>query len=447
MTLRPKQAPIVAALPVTVPFVGPEAQQRASGRIFRARIGANESSFGPAPSVIRRMQAVAADQWMYCDPDNYDLKVALAAHLGVGLENVVVGEGIDGLLNLAVRIFVPPGSAVVTSLGAYPTFNFHVDGFGGRLVKVPYENDRESLDGLLAAARRENAAMVYLSNPDNPMGTWWEAGEVSRFADALPETTMLVLDEAYGEVGPDSALPAITVDRPNLLRMRTFSKAYGLAGIRCGYAVGERQVIADFEKVRNHYGTSRMAQIAGEAALADQAYLAQVQAKVSCRPRADRQHRARQRPPADRIGDEFRDDRLSCRRRLRIEGDADTCSPATCSSASRWCRCSTAASGSAWASTTNSTFSPRNCRKPLPPRAAAERTAFRPARLPRHGESPACKSDGGFVEVVAGRQADPAGTHLRQPCCRPGRQSPTSRHRHREAGRRGRPKARLPAEA
>ena len=167
----------------------------------------------------------------------------------------------------------------------------------------------------------------------------------------------------------------------------------------------------------------------------------------SCRPRADRQHRARQRPLADRIGDEFRDDRLSCRRRLRVEGDADTCSPATCSSASRWCRCSTAASGSAWASTTNSTFSPRNCRTPLPPRAAAERTAFRPARLPRHGESPACKSDGGFVEVVAGRQADPAGTHLRQPCCRPGRQSPTSRHRHREAGRRGRPKARLPAEA
>lgn len=281
MTLRPKQAPIVAALPVTVPFVGPEAQQRASGRVFRARIGANESSFGPAPSVIRTMQEVAADQWMYCDPDNYDLKVALAAHLGVGVDNVVVGEGIDGLLNLAVRIFVAPGDAVVTSLGAYPTFNFHVDGFGGRLVKVPYANDRENLDGLLEAVRRENAAMVYLSNPDNPMGTWWEADEVSRFADALPETTMFVLDEAYGETGPDSALPPITVDRPNLIRMRTFSKAYGLAGIRCGYAVGESQVIADFEKVRNHYGTSRMAQIAGVAALADQAYLAEVKSKVA----------------------------------------------------------------------------------------------------------------------------------------------------------------------
>ncbi len=281
MPLRPKQAPIIAALPVTVPFVGPEEQQRISGRRFRARIGANESSFGPSPSVISKMQEVAADQWMYCDPDNYDLKAALAKHLGVALQNVVVGEGIDGLLNLAVRVFVAPGDAVVTSLGAYPTFNFHVDGFGGRLVKVPYENDRESLDGLLATVRRENAVMVYLSNPDNPMGTWWDAGDIMRFADALPETTVFVLDEAYGETGPDSAQPAITVNRPNLIRMRTFSKAYGLAGLRCGYAVGEQQVIAAFEKVRNHYGTSRMAQVAGEAAIGDQTYLSAVKLRVA----------------------------------------------------------------------------------------------------------------------------------------------------------------------
>ena len=122
------------------------------------------------------MRAAAPDMWMYCDPDNFDLKAALAAHLGVGVDNVVVGEGIDGLLNLVVRMFIAPGEPVVTSLGAYPTFNFHVAGFGGRLVAVPYENDRESLDGLLAAVKRENAPLVYLSNPDNPMGTWWEAG-------------------------------------------------------------------------------------------------------------------------------------------------------------------------------------------------------------------------------------------------------------------------------
>ena len=280
MSSRPALTPVVAALPATVPFVGPEAQQRASGRIFRARIGANESSFGPSPRVIARMKEVAADMWMYCDPDNHDLRTAAAAHHGVTAKNIVVGEGIDGLLGLLVRMYVEAGTPVVTSLGAYPTFNFHVASVGGRLVTVPYESDRESLEGLLAAVRRENAPLVYLSNPDNPMGSWWEAAEVTRFTEALPETTLLVLDEAYGELGPASALPPIDTARPNVVRMRTFSKAYGLAGIRCGYAIGEAQVIADFEKIRNHYGVSRMAQIAGVEALADQRYLGEVVAKV-----------------------------------------------------------------------------------------------------------------------------------------------------------------------
>ena len=154
MAGRPLLTPLVQSLPPTVPFVGPEAQERDRGGAFRARIGANESSFGPAPSVIAAMAAAARDMWMYCDPDNFDLKTALAAHLGVGYGNVVIGEGIDGLLNLAVRMFAPAGAPVVTSLGAYPTFNFHVAGFGARLVAVPYENDRESLDGL---ARRRQA--------------------------------------------------------------------------------------------------------------------------------------------------------------------------------------------------------------------------------------------------------------------------------------------------
>ncbi|MDX8538863.1 pyridoxal phosphate-dependent aminotransferase [Mesorhizobium abyssinicae] len=281
MRLHPPLTPLIAALPSTVPFVGPEAQERDRGRPFRARIGANESSFGPSPRVIARMESVARDQWMYCDPDNFDLKQAAATHLGVGAENVVIGEGIDGLLSLVARMYVAPGDAVVTSLGAYPTFNFHVAGVGGRLVAVPYENDRESLDGLLAAAVREKAPLVYLSNPDNPMGSWWEAGEIIRFIEALPETTMLVLDEAYGELGPASVLPPIDVSRPNVVRMRTFSKAYGLAGIRCGYAVAEPQVIRDFEKIRNHYGVSRMAQIAGVEALADQAFLESVVTRVA----------------------------------------------------------------------------------------------------------------------------------------------------------------------
>lgn len=280
MTNRPALTPVINALPVTVPFVGPEAQERDRGAPFRARIGANESGFGPSPRVIARMQEAAGEMWKYCDPDNYELKVALARHLGVGIENVVVGEGIDGLLNLVVRMYASEGTPVVTSLGAYPTFNFHVASVGARLVPVPFRNDKEDLQGLLDAVKRENAPVVYLSNPDNPMGSWWEATEILRFVEALPETTMLVLDEAYGETAPASALPPVDISRPNVVRMRTFSKAYGLAGIRCGYAFGDPEVIANFEKVRNHYGVSRMAQIAGEEALTDQAYLAEVVAKV-----------------------------------------------------------------------------------------------------------------------------------------------------------------------
>ncbi|GAA4109527.1 pyridoxal phosphate-dependent aminotransferase [Aminobacter aganoensis] len=281
MSMRPPLTPVIRALPSTVPFVGPEAQERDRGKPFRARIGANESGFGPSPRVVARMAEAAAEMWKYCDPDNHDLKVALARHLGVAVENVVVGEGIDGLLNLVVRMYATEGTPVVTSLGAYPTFNFHVASVGGRLVPVPFRDDREDLEGLLAAVRRENAPVVYLSNPDNPMGSWWEAGDILRFIEALPETTTLILDEAYGETAPASALPPVDISRPNVVRMRTFSKAYGLAGIRCGYAFGDAEVIASFEKVRNHYGVSRMAQIAGEEALADQAYLAEVVAKVA----------------------------------------------------------------------------------------------------------------------------------------------------------------------
>ena len=180
----PVFTPIVRELPATVPFVGPETQERARGARFRARIGANESVFGPSPKAVAAMRQAAAEAWMYCDPENHDLKVALARHHGVRPENIVVGEGIDALLGYVVRMTVEPGAAVVTSLGAYPTFNFHVTGHGGRLVFVPYKEDREDPDALLAAAVRERPRLVYIANPDNPMGSWLGAAELRPLIDA-----------------------------------------------------------------------------------------------------------------------------------------------------------------------------------------------------------------------------------------------------------------------
>lgn len=281
MSARPALTPLAASLPATVPFVGPEALERQRGKPFSARIGANESGFGPSPKVKAAIAAAADHVWKYADPENHDLKVALAQHHGVAAANIVVGEGVDGLLGLIVRLYIEPGQPVVSSLGGYPTFNFHVAGFGGRLVTVPYRNDREDIDALLEAVHRENAPLVYFANPDNPMGTWWDAADVQRLIDGLPATTLLVLDEAYGETAPASAIPPLDVTRPNVLRMRTFSKAYGLAGLRCGYAIGEAETISAFDKVRNHFGVNRVGITAALAALEDQDYLQSVIKQVA----------------------------------------------------------------------------------------------------------------------------------------------------------------------
>jgi len=281
MTARPSFTPLVQSLPASVPFVGPETQERARGRTFRARIGANENGFGPSPKVKEAIRETADGVWMYADPEHHELKGALAKHLGVGTRNIVIDGGIDGLLGLLVRLMISEGLPVVTSLGAYPTFNYHVAGFGGRLVTVPYVNDKEDPESLLDAVRKENAPLVYLANPDNPMGSWWEADEINRMIEQLPETTLLVLDEAYCEFAPASSIPAIDVSRPNVIRMRTFSKAYGLAGMRVGYAIGEENLISAFDKIRNHFGMNRLAMTAAHAALEDQAYLQTVISQVA----------------------------------------------------------------------------------------------------------------------------------------------------------------------
>jgi histidinol-phosphate aminotransferase len=281
----PRQSRLVADLPSSVPFVGPEAQERARGAAFRARIGANESVFGPSPKAVAAMTAAAAESWMYGDPENHDLKHALARHHGVGPENITVGEGIDGLFGYAIRMFVDPGDVVVTSRGAYPTYNFHVTGYGGRLEFAPYRDDREDWPALLDLARDHKARMLYFANPDNPMATAHSAGDVQELIGSVPAGTMLCLDEAYADFASPGTIPPIDVTRPNVLRFRTFSKAYGLAGARVGYCIGEASVIKSFDKIRNHFGMSRVGQAGALAALADQAYLRSVVAKVGAAKR------------------------------------------------------------------------------------------------------------------------------------------------------------------
>jgi histidinol-phosphate aminotransferase len=276
----PPFTPIIDALPSTVPFVGPEALERRSGSSISARIGANESVFGPSPRAIAAMQAAAEDSWMYGDPENHDLKIAIARSLGLKPENINCGGGIDGLLGLVVRLFLSPGDVVATSLGAYPTFNFHVAAAGGRLVTTPYVLDREDPEALLQLARSTKAKLLYFANPDNPMGTHWPAADVERLIAAVPEDCMLLLDEAYIEFAPGGTAPRFDTSRKNLLRFRTFSKAHGMAGIRVGYCIGEAAMISAFDKIRNHFGISRISQAGAVASIGDAVWVAHVKGEV-----------------------------------------------------------------------------------------------------------------------------------------------------------------------
>lgn len=270
---------LVAGLPPTVPFVAPEALERRRGESLELRLGANESAFGTSPRALAAMRAQLERSSWYGDPESHDLRSALAAHLDIDIENVVVGCGIDDLLGLVVRTYLEPGECAVTSLGAYPTFNYHVVGYGGRIEFVPYRDDCNDLEALAAAARTHSARLLFLANPDNPSGSYHQADAIAALLDALPEEALLVLDEAYSEFAPTPTLP-IDDEDPRLIRLRTFSKAYGMAGQRIGYAIAPRETIAAFDRVRLHFGVNRIAQAGALAALYDRGFLEHVVEEV-----------------------------------------------------------------------------------------------------------------------------------------------------------------------
>ncbi len=265
----PRYTPLVEGLPATVPFVGTETQERARGRKFKARLGANESPFGPSPKALIAMEEAATQVWKYSMSDSFDLANGLVKHLGVPVENILVGEGIDGILGVLVRLLVEKNTPVVTTLGTYPTFNYHVAGYGGKLIIVPYKNDAQDLDGLVAAVKENNAALVYLVNPDNPMGSFHSADAIANMIEQLPPDCLLCLDEAYGEFAPKGSLLPLDINDKRVIRMRTFSKIHGMAGARIGYAIGHEDLIGAFDRIRNHFGVNLIAQAGALAALED----------------------------------------------------------------------------------------------------------------------------------------------------------------------------------
>ena len=267
---------LVGALPAVVPFVPPEALERQLGRAIKIRIGANESAFGPSPRAIAAINEGAPRISWYCDPEGFALREALAKHHSVARENIGLGAGADDLLGLTVRAVIDAGDPVVMSRGAYPTFAFHVNGFGGKFVTPPYRDFRNDAAALADAAAESKARLVYLSNPDNPTGSWLNAAEQMAIVAKLPPGAVFVLDEAYSDFAPAGSLPALDPEDPRIIRIRTFSKAHGMAGARVGYAIGCKDLIASFDKIRHHFGVARLSQEAALASLGDQEFIATV---------------------------------------------------------------------------------------------------------------------------------------------------------------------------
>ena len=272
---------LISELPPSVPFVPPEALERRNGRPLKVRVGANESAFGISPKARQAMEEAVSRIGWYNDPEAHDLRGAIAAAHQVDSGEVSVGAGIDELLGLIVRLTIEPGDPVVSCKGSYPTFHYHVAGFGGALHQVPYLNDREDVDGLLRLAHEVDAHLVYVANPDNPMGTWNSAEQVERLIRELPRRTLLVLDEAYVEFAPAVARLAADGVEPGTVRLRTFSKAHGMAGARVGYAIADAELVGALDKVRNQFAVNRVAQAGALASLRDPDFVADVVAEVA----------------------------------------------------------------------------------------------------------------------------------------------------------------------
>lgn len=260
-------------MPDLVPFVAPEALEARLGVKFRLRMGANESAFGPSPLAVEAMREATARASFYGDPQSLRLREALGALHGIEIDRITVGAGIDELLILLCRAFVDPGDPVVTSLGSYPTFEFGVIGAGGTLVRVPYRDDAPDLEGLVEAAHAHRARVVYLANPDNPSAAFTARDEFARFRPRFPEDCLLILDEAYTDFVPESQVPFLDEEDAGVVRLRTFSKAHGLAGARVGYALGHPRFGEALNKVRPHFGVNAVGQAGALAALSDSAHL------------------------------------------------------------------------------------------------------------------------------------------------------------------------------
>lgn len=252
-----------------------------------AELGSNENPLGPSPRALDAMRVALADSFRYPDPRGAALKAALAVQNGVAPGRIALGNGSHELLMLLAQCFADADHSVVFSEYGFAVFPIATAAAGAQPIRVPAlgRNDPQAPLGhdlnAIAAAIRPDTRLVYLANPNNPTGTWFDDAALATFLARVRRDVLVVVDEAYAEyvdaAGVGSALRFADA-HPNLVVTRTFSKAYALAGLRVGYLVAHTSVVAVIERLRESFNLNCMALAGAEAALADAAHLERARA-------------------------------------------------------------------------------------------------------------------------------------------------------------------------
>jgi len=239
------------------------------------KLASNENPLGMSPRARVAVTAALAGAERY--PDQFDLTKALAERLGVGAECIVLGNGSNDVLDLVARVFLAPGRSSVFSRHAFAVYPLAIMSAGGECLEVPAKDFGHDLDAMLAAIRPDTR-VLWIANPNNPTGTFVPYAELKRFLVAVPSDVAVVLDEAYNDYLPPS-LRADTVawlkEFPNLVITRTFSKIYGLAGLRVGFALASPEVADLLHRVRQPFNVGNLGLAGAVAALDDHGFLAE----------------------------------------------------------------------------------------------------------------------------------------------------------------------------
>ncbi|HEX7288791.1 MAG TPA: histidinol-phosphate transaminase [Candidatus Angelobacter sp.] len=271
----------IRGLAAYVPGKAVRAARRESG-VEMIKLASNENPFGPSPRAIEAIRAAASEINLYPDNDATELRAALATRHGLNPEQIFLADGSLGLLDILARTLLGPGLNCVTSERSFISYPIVTRAAGAELITTPLKNHAYDLDAI-AAAINDNTRVVMLANPNNPTGTMFDADATDNFLRCAPEHVLVVLDEAYYDfaihfsaqrgITYTRALDYVRNGRVNLLVLRTFSKAHGLAGLRLGYGCGHPELLKYFARMRNAFSVSVIAEAAGLAALGDEEHI------------------------------------------------------------------------------------------------------------------------------------------------------------------------------